>query len=198
MTDNYQGIDTGAQYVTEHILELNYCPAFIQFAITGRQQLPDGTIYTTPHTTVDENVLNPQSDFWRPYRDWDNALGDQHPGSPVDRIWQVFGSRTNSHNLINAETNLNSVKARVWAGEQPMADPTWNDNGFNRAGDQPADFQRAEGALTFLRTVSLVLLHSSKLQTRAFHGYVTSLPHPVRAFHSLKNTFSASGASRDS
>ena len=165
MTDDYQGSDTEAQYVTEHILELNYFPQFVQFAITGRQQLPGGGVYITPHTTVDESVLNPQSDFWRPYSDWDHALGDQHPGSPVNRIWQVFGSRTNFNNLVNTERNLNSVKARVWAGDQPMADDTWNQNGFNRAGNQPEDIGRVEGALSVLRTVSVVLLHLSVLQT---------------------------------
>ena len=165
MTDDYQGADTDAQYVTEHILELNYFPAFVQFAILGQEELPDGTTHNTQFTTVDENVLNPQSDFWRPYSAWDHALGDQHPDSPVNRIWQVFGSRINSNNLVNTERNLNSVKARVWAGDQPMADDTWNQNGFNRAGNQPEDIGRVEGALSVLRTVSAVLLYSSVLQT---------------------------------
>ena len=166
MTDNNQGSDPRAQYVTEHILELNFFPAFVQFAITGQQRLPGGgSTYTTRFPTVDETVLNPQSDFWRPYSDWDHALGDQHPGSPVDRIWQVFGSRRNFNNLVNTERNLNSIKARVWVGDQPMGDDTWIENGFNRAGNQPEDISRLEGALSFLRTVSVVLLHSSILQT---------------------------------
>ena len=165
MTDNYQGSDTGAQYVTEHILELNYFPQFVQFAITGQQQLPGRRTYTARAPTVDENVLNPQSDFWRPYSDWDHALGDEHPGSPVDRIWQVFGSRRNFNNLVNTERNLNSIKALVWAGDQPMADNTWNGNGFDRAGNRPEDISRLHGALSFLRTVSLILLRPSILQT---------------------------------
>lgn len=105
-------------------MELNYFPAFIQFAITGevrgRSQggQPGPLIYRTNFPTVDENVLNPQSVFYQEYRNWDAAIGDQHPGSPVQRIWQLFGSLDSNSNLVNTERVLNAIKARVWLGNQ--------------------------------------------------------------------------------
>lgn len=157
VTNDYQ--DDNALYVTEHILELNYFPAFLQFAITGQHRNPDGTSYHTGLNTVDETILNPQSPFFQEYRTWDPALRNEHPGSPVDRIWQVFGSRRNAHNLVNTERDLNSIKARVWLGNQPMADNTWNANNWNQAGGTPRDVQRGGGAQLHQRSKPLSLNH---------------------------------------
>lgn len=152
ITDDYN--DSDAVYVTEHILELNYFPAFVQFAITGEQKTANGTTYQTQLNTVNERVLNPPSPFFQDYRTWDPALGNEHPGSPVDRIWQVFSSSSSPHNLVNTERDLNSIKARVWLGRQPMADHTWNHNEWDQAGVTPRDFQRAEEALSYINSVS--------------------------------------------
>ena len=35
------------------------------------------------------------------------------PEHILDRIWQVFSSTRNSHNLVNTERDLNLIKARV-------------------------------------------------------------------------------------
>ena len=155
VTDDYQGED--AEYVTEHIFELNYFPAFIQFAITGEADRQDGTPYHARSPTVPENALNPQSPFFQEYATWDPALGNQHPGSPVDRIWEIFGSVRNPDNLVNAQSQLNSIKGRIWQGDQPMADRLWNRNRWNRAGTRPQDIARAEAALSYIRQVLGVL-----------------------------------------
>ena len=54
---------------------------------------------------------------------------------------------------------LNSIKARVWAGIQPMSDATWTSNGFDRAGATPVDLTRLEQALSFLRATIQVIAY---------------------------------------
>ena len=104
------------------------------------------------------DILNPENTqqglFWQTYSDWDHENGDSNPGTPGDRIWQLFGSRENPSNLVNAESNLNGVKARVWAGQQPMADTTWNENNWQTAGNTPQDARRGLDAISYLNGVS--------------------------------------------
>lgn len=125
--------------------------------------LPDRSEYRTQLTTVDHDILDEDSPFQQEYSTWDPDLAGEHPGSPVDRIWQLFGSRVNSHNLVNFERNLNGIKATVWAGNDPMSNQRWRDNRYDDTGTTQADFDRAEAALSYLNSVSLVIPFTTQI-----------------------------------
>lgn len=147
--------NSGGTYVTEHILELNYFPAFIQYAITGQQALPRGqATFRTRLNRVDQQYLNPQSDFFRDYAQWDTEIGADHPSNPAARIWHLFGSLENSHNLVNTDRSLNGIKANIWLGRQPMSDARWRHSRFSQAGTTQSDTDRGRAALTYLNAVS--------------------------------------------
>ncbi|RDW84130.1 uncharacterized protein DSM5745_04456 [Aspergillus mulundensis] len=119
-------------FVTEHGVELQYFPRVLEFLITGRVTDPDGTVYVaswadtnpTPSTFFDENSL-----FQQDYSTWDPGSG--LTGSPMDRIWEAFGSTNHPERNVNTEATLNSYKERVWAGKALMTDAKWEEHGYN-------------------------------------------------------------------
>lgn len=124
----------------------------LTFIATGRATRPNGAVYApkglvTPQFTVLQDFMN------RPYTAWDPAAPNQRDGSLVSRMFELLGSTTNPGPLVNAERALNSIKARLWQGHDPMSQDLWNEHGYNTADGQHA-CERVNAALSFLRLVS--------------------------------------------
>lgn len=71
------------------------------------------------------------------------------------RLFEAFGSTNNPQRNVNAEKELNSFKERIWAGHLPMADDTWDSNGYNDY-TLPDSCERANGAISTINQAYFV------------------------------------------
>lgn len=142
--------DPNTRVVTEHIHERQGESGGENFSLSGEARLGDGTLVRSEYPVVPEAYLAPGGYFHTDYAVWDPS--GPYTGRPIDRVTNAYGSDTNPGVLVNAERNLNSIKARLWVGHRPMSDSLWEENGFNEP-----DAGRADGAITFLRSTIQVL-----------------------------------------
>lgn len=134
--------DRSVKYVTEHVLELQYLKNLLNFFLAAKAVRADGSTYSQPgFSRVDSDLFyeGPDGDngnyLQRPYRDWDAngpRTSDYGTDTPLDRLWRAFGDTTNPGHNLNAEKNLNGVKARIWKGNDPIANNVWKTNHFDR------------------------------------------------------------------
>lgn len=147
--------DPTVRWVTEHGLELGYMARVLSFMMTGQNRDPDGTTYTTERPLIPFNVFGPGGRLHQDYANWDPNGG--RVGTPLSRMWEAFGSTDNPQQHVNAESVLNSYKARIWNGNQPMADETWEENGYNEW-NTAHSAENARSALGVINQVKSFLL----------------------------------------
>lgn len=139
-----------ATFITEHILELQTLPRFLEFAMGVPADLRNGRTLTTTHTPIPQNALGTGSNFLTRYSVWDPHGSANNNEAPVDEVFGSFGDLEDPSHLVNAEENFNSVKMRVWRGAAPMADSTWTNAGL----DDTSAIENGEEALSTIRNVS--------------------------------------------
>lgn len=145
------GDPTTATFITEHILELQTLPRFLEFAMGQPAEMRDGTQMTTRNTPIPQTAFGTGSNFLTGYNIWDPAgAGATTTNAPVDEIFGAFGGMQDASHLVNAEEGFNGVKQRIWRGDLPMADSTWRNNGF----DQTTNINNGLQALSTIRNVS--------------------------------------------
>ena len=99
------------QWVTEHILELQAFPRFLETAISGKYKLPRS--FTRPTLVAFEPVN--QSDFSMIYP---YILSEQFPGwheavSPAELAMAMMGSDIIPNTMVVCESTLNAIKSFV-------------------------------------------------------------------------------------
>lgn len=72
--------------------------------------------------------------------------------SPIDEIWEAFGTRDHPEVMVNAEEVFNGIKMRAWRGIDPFSDDTWADNEWHDTSESTG-VQRAQEAISAIRTV---------------------------------------------
>ncbi len=137
-------------FITEHILELQTLPRFLEFAMGIPADLRNGVQMTTRHTPIPQNALGLGSNFLTRYSTWDPQGSANNNEAPVDEIFGAFGDTIDPSHLVNAESALNAMKMRVWRGDAPIADSTWTNNQL----DDTSDIAHGEQALSTIRNVS--------------------------------------------
>jgi chitinase len=153
--------DPESRAVSEHIQERQTEPRAQEFMMTRQARRGDSTLVRSEYPAIDRRYLDPNSYLFTDYATWDpngpstitvgqNTL--QVTGRPIDMITNAYGSDTNPDVLVNADSVLNSYKARVWVGHQPMSDTLWTENGFDLA-----DVGRTTAAITAIRTTMQVI-----------------------------------------
>lgn len=88
--------------------------------------------------------------------------------SPIDEIWEAFGTINHPEVMVNAEEVFNGIKMRVWRGIDPFSDETWANNGWHDTSESEG-FQRAQEAISAIRTVISVfeyLNHDTIMRNR--------------------------------
>ncbi|KAM7210667.1 Mutanase [Rhypophila decipiens] len=150
------GPQSGVDYVTEHIVELNFFPQLLEFMMKGKAKRTDGTEYTVSPGThlVPEGFLDENSLFQTPWNQFHS--GFHPPGeTPIDSGWRCMGDTDNPAAFVNADSMLNGAKMRLNMGWNPVADSTWKDNGWDKT-DEEFGSEYAQQALSSLRLVMSV------------------------------------------
>lgn len=89
----------------EHVLELQTFVQFIRATITGNLRSGD-----TFEDTVDPRIWEDLRDV--PYPPTVTAVNGHT--TPMNRMWNAFGTKVNMDPLVLADKNLNGVKERMW------------------------------------------------------------------------------------
>ncbi|KAF2111300.1 hypothetical protein BDV96DRAFT_603405 [Lophiotrema nucula] len=113
-------------FVTEHVMELQTFPAFLQFMMGRRFVFGDQASYTKPPPYVTASILERALN-----KKWSRGGRE----TPERDIWEKFGSVTNAGVLVNAEKGLNSIKALLWQSKNPISDNTWYKKKFDDTSD---------------------------------------------------------------
>lgn len=137
-------------FITEHILELQTLPRFLEFAMGVPADIRNGVRMVTRHTPIPQAALGHGSNFLTRYSVWDPHGSANNNEAPVDEIYGAFGDTLDPSHLVNAEEGLNAVKMRIWRGAAPIADTTWTNNQL----DDTSDIAHGEQALSTIRNVS--------------------------------------------
>ncbi len=137
-------------FITEHILELQTLPRFLEFAMGVPADLRNRRTIRTSHAPIPQHALGTGSNFLTHYSVWDPHGSPNNNEAPVDEIWGAFGDVDNPSHLVNTEEAFNSIKMRIWRGDAPMADSTWANLGL----DNTTDIETGEEALSVIRDVS--------------------------------------------
>lgn len=157
------------QYVTEHPVERQTIPIFLQYAMTGQLDLQNGNNHQSTLTLVTFNSL--ANNFNSDYRIW--APGpNAPPGSGAADVADSLGSSDNADPLANLEANLNGYKAIVW---ESFGNPTSNEV-FNPL--LTTNQQNTERALSLLRAG---LAAFNYLNDPNIHSYIVNIHEDIQA-----------------
>lgn len=113
-TDSLKG---SYKWVTEHILELQTIPRFVDFMIDqSYPAIPGWNIPSKPHSrTIDITQAEIQRYMANPkWNAWQNKGSDYANISPLDLMMKMLGSFDDSSVLVVASDDLNAIKSRVW------------------------------------------------------------------------------------
>ncbi|OJD33420.1 glycoside hydrolase family 18 protein [Diplodia corticola] len=176
---------SGVKYVTDHVLELQTLPRFLEF-IMGEPQAIGGTAYRTNFSVVQQELL--QRYITMQWRNLDPEGSSSDSNSPIADMWEAFGSVQTPHRLLNVERGLNAVKARLWGGMNPVSDVRWNALQF----DDTSDVQNALNAIAAINGVMGVFnfINSQKVQTtlaEAANDFNVVLNRFQERFNSINN-----------
>lgn len=170
------GPQSGVDYVTEHIVELNFLPKLLQFMMSGKAKRPDGTEYRVSPGThlVPESFLDENSYFQKPWNQF--YTGNHPPGDrPIDSAWQEMGDTDNPDAFVNCDSTLNGAKMRLNMGMNPVADDTWKANGWDNT-DEQFGSEYAQQALSSLRMVmSIFEYYNAPKVNQNFADTITGL-----------------------
>lgn len=157
------------QYVTEHPVERQTIPVFLQYAMTGQLDLQNGNTHQSTLTRVTFDSL--ANNFNSDYRTW--APGpNSPPGSGAADVADGLGSSNDADPLANLEANLNGYKAIVW---DSFKNPT-SDTVFNPL--LTTNQQNTEQALSLLRAG---LAAFNYLNDPNIHDYIVNIHQNIQA-----------------
>ncbi|KIL89256.1 hypothetical protein FAVG1_07650 [Fusarium avenaceum] len=122
----------GKKWVSEHILELQTIPAFIEYTMGVKNKLTDTTSKFNKQVTAKAPVKPPKyakipcsmwnDAFMNGFPSWDA----QHKESPRKTLFALLGSKSNALHMVNAESKLNGLKAKIWDFKEPIGKDKWN------------------------------------------------------------------------
>ncbi|KAM5345867.1 hypothetical protein ACJ41O_011728 [Fusarium nematophilum] len=120
----------GKQWVSEHILELQTVHMFIEYTMGVKNKLrakpsPSGLDYEVPVKPAEfaDMACSMWKDaFMNGFPAWDA----QHKETPRKTLFTLLGSKTNALHMVNAESKLNGLKAKLWDFNEPVAQTKWN------------------------------------------------------------------------
>ncbi|KAF0642197.1 hypothetical protein FPSE5266_05536 [Fusarium pseudograminearum] len=128
MDNGYTG--DGNQYISEHILELQSVPMFMEYTMGVQKRLrntfsPSGLPLKAPFNPEAHSLLTCgfwANDFTYGFYEWQNKYGN---AKPVEVLFELLGSTANSIHMVNTEAKFNGKKGLIWAFNEPVADSTW-------------------------------------------------------------------------
>ncbi|KAI1055386.1 hypothetical protein LB506_011501 [Fusarium annulatum] len=122
----------GNKYISEHILELQSVPMFMEYTMgvqkrlqtkLSRSRLPINAPFNP-----DSSRLLPCSfwvnDFQYGFAEWNKKYGTT---TPTAALFTLLGSTQNSEHMVNTESKFNGKKGLLWEFKEPVGAPTWND-----------------------------------------------------------------------
>ncbi|CAI4214313.1 unnamed protein product [Parascedosporium putredinis] len=128
---------TDLKYVSEHIVELSYMVELLRFAVSGQAVNRDKSIYSHGILGILTEIM----------------ASHAHPTmSPLDEMWEAFGSVDNPEVMVNAETAFNGIKMRTWRGIDPVSESKWKENEWHDTSPE-SGMEHTREALSAIRTV---------------------------------------------
>ncbi|KAJ3466401.1 hypothetical protein MRS44_007059 [Fusarium solani] len=122
--------DDGNKWVSEHILELQTIHMFIEYTMGVKNKLKDRT---SPSGLSIKAPVKPTEFANVPCSMWKDAFMNgflawdaQQKESPRKTLFTLLGSKTNALHMVNAESKLNGLKAKIWDFNEPVAMTKWN------------------------------------------------------------------------
>ncbi|KAF4454651.1 hypothetical protein F53441_2885 [Fusarium austroafricanum] len=127
MDNGYNG--DGKKYISEHILELQSVPMFLEYTMGIEKRLR--TKYSRSKLPIkapfnpDANSLLPCS-FWinsfqYGFQEWNN----NHQDTPQDTLFKMLGSNSNTEHMVSTESKFNAKKGTLWRFDEPVGKDTW-------------------------------------------------------------------------
>ncbi|KAL4982471.1 glycoside hydrolase [Aspergillus falconensis] len=115
-----QGSDRNG-YATEHMLELESIPMFIQWAVDpdNDEEACKDIDCSFVSDFFNKKVLNNPPSM--------PGLDASHQQIPMQRVMESLGSETNRENFAILWGSINLNKAQLWQNHQPRSDTTWKD-----------------------------------------------------------------------
>ncbi|KAK1756646.1 glycoside hydrolase, partial [Echria macrotheca] len=108
----------GGRYVaTEHLIEGQMIPLFIQHAVAGT--LPSGRRPRTPRVPAAFFLAMRRADL--PVQDLPPLPGGAVLIRGLDRIMECLGSETNRANFVLCQVDINAMKALIMVGKEPIS-----------------------------------------------------------------------------
>ncbi|KAJ3544190.1 hypothetical protein NM208_g3186 [Fusarium decemcellulare] len=119
----------GKEWVSEHILELQTIHMFIEYTMGVKNKLKDRTINADLKIVV---PVKPKTAATMPCSMWEDAFMNgfskwdaQYKETPRKVLFTLLGSKTNALHMVNAESKLNGLKAKIWDFNEPVAPTKW-------------------------------------------------------------------------
>ncbi|KAK5657940.1 hypothetical protein OQA88_2491 [Cercophora sp. LCS_1] len=113
--------DAKGKWVSEHILELQAIPRFLESAITGKHPIPKvfGTGSTRTIARSGQALVHPNIGLT-------TLPGWTHSESPIVWAMAQLGSVANPFNMVVCESALNAIKSRLFRFYVPITNKNWD------------------------------------------------------------------------
>ncbi|EWG55557.1 hypothetical protein FVEG_17546 [Fusarium verticillioides 7600] len=120
----------GKKWVSEHILELQTIPMFIEYSMGVHNKLksepsPSGLDIEVPDNPTKPANMPPCSMWKTDFMDGFPAWNAQHKETPRKMLFTILGSTTNAKHMVNTESKLNGLKAQIWDFNEPISAGNW-------------------------------------------------------------------------
>ncbi|KLO78838.1 Uncharacterized protein LW93_4159 [Fusarium fujikuroi] len=121
-----------AKWVSEHIIELQTVPMFIEYTMGVRNKLngrlsTSGLTKDVPYNTNSQSHLSCgvwMNDFQHGFLAWNN----RHTDTPQTSLFKLLGSTSNAKYMVNCESKFNGLKGSLWEFDEPVGKDNWRDN----------------------------------------------------------------------
>ncbi|KAM0211011.1 hypothetical protein ACHAQD_010476 [Fusarium lateritium] len=121
----------GKSWVSEHVLELQTIHMFIEYSMGVQNKLRNRVsdskisikVPVKPTEFADMSCSMWKDAFKNGFPEWTSRHGKD---TPEKVLFTLLGSKTNSKHMINTESKINGIKARVWDFNEPVAVKIWN------------------------------------------------------------------------
>ncbi|KAF5024622.1 hypothetical protein F66182_3386 [Fusarium sp. NRRL 66182] len=148
------------KWVSEHILELQTIPMFIEYTMgvhnkLKNKQSPSKLDIEVPDNPTKSSDMPPCSMWKKAFMEGFPEWNSQHKETPRKVLSTLLGSTTNAVHMVNTEAKLNGLKAKVWDFKEPVAMDTWNKK---YAGTGKIKAQHAFEQLTLVEQVFAYLM----------------------------------------
>ncbi|KAF5591845.1 class V chitinase [Fusarium pseudocircinatum] len=122
----------GNKYISEHILELQSVPMFMEYTMGIQKRLQtrlsrSGLPIKAPFNPDSSRLLPCTfwvNDFQYGFAEWNNKYGTT---TPTAALFALLGSTQNSEHMVNTESKFNGKKGALWEFKEPVGGATWND-----------------------------------------------------------------------